>query len=256
MKKLLLLITALFLLVSVDGQILRYSNYTAPTPPEEPASNAPSFLTSDGDTELWLIASEESTITKDGSNLVNEWRDYLGSARKVVNTDENSMYYPLWTAGGVSFDGSVQYLTGAFTLTQPETVYIVFTLETYATWRYIFDGITGDVGALLTETTNNVWNAYAGTVSSGKTLSLNTAYVAAITFNGASSVYQINDDTPITGNFGSSNMGGLTLGRTMGSAGTNADVVIKEVIVRSASDSETNRNAVVTYLINEYSIPL
>jgi len=33
MKKLLLLITALFILASVEGQILRYSNYTAPTPP-------------------------------------------------------------------------------------------------------------------------------------------------------------------------------------------------------------------------------
>lgn len=34
MKKLLLLITALFILASVEGQILRYSNYTTPTPPE------------------------------------------------------------------------------------------------------------------------------------------------------------------------------------------------------------------------------
>ena len=33
MKKLLLLITALFLFASVEGQILRYSNYTAPAPP-------------------------------------------------------------------------------------------------------------------------------------------------------------------------------------------------------------------------------
>lgn len=33
MKKLLLLITGLLLLFSVEGQILRYSNYTAPTPP-------------------------------------------------------------------------------------------------------------------------------------------------------------------------------------------------------------------------------
>ena len=37
MKKLLLLITALFLLVSVEGQILRYSNYTAL--PSEGGSN-------------------------------------------------------------------------------------------------------------------------------------------------------------------------------------------------------------------------
>ena len=37
MKKLLLLITALFLLVSVDGQILRYSNYTAPGGGDEDA---------------------------------------------------------------------------------------------------------------------------------------------------------------------------------------------------------------------------
>lgn len=38
MKKLLLLITGLFILASVEGQILRYSNYTAPTPPVDSAN--------------------------------------------------------------------------------------------------------------------------------------------------------------------------------------------------------------------------
>jgi len=36
MKKLSTILIALLLLLSAEGQILRYSNYTAPTPPEEP----------------------------------------------------------------------------------------------------------------------------------------------------------------------------------------------------------------------------
>ena len=46
MKKILIFIAALFLLISVEGQILRYSNYTAPTPPEP---EEPTNMISNGD---------------------------------------------------------------------------------------------------------------------------------------------------------------------------------------------------------------
>lgn len=64
MKKLLLLITGLLLLFSVEGQILRYSNYTAPTPPEEETND---FLTN----LVAYWAFEESSGTLDDSQGSN-----------------------------------------------------------------------------------------------------------------------------------------------------------------------------------------
>ena len=62
MKKLLLLITSLFILASVEGQILRYSNYVAPTLPAEMVYNG-TFDSADG----WNTAG---TMTITGGQLV------------------------------------------------------------------------------------------------------------------------------------------------------------------------------------------
>ena len=66
MKKLLLLITGLLLLFSVEGQILRYSNYTAPIPDSNQSTNLVyngTFDSADG----WNTAG---TMTITGGQLV------------------------------------------------------------------------------------------------------------------------------------------------------------------------------------------
>ena len=66
MKKLLLLITGLLLLFSVEGQILRYSNYTAPIPDSNQSTNLVYNGTFDSD-DGWNTAG---TMTITGGQLV------------------------------------------------------------------------------------------------------------------------------------------------------------------------------------------
>lgn len=87
MKKLLLLITALFILASVEGQILRYSNYTAPAPPEEPSGG----ITDDfeaysagniGGQGNWVAVAYNFTVIDDsGNNIIRPTQ--TSSANKI-----------------------------------------------------------------------------------------------------------------------------------------------------------------------------
>lgn len=72
MKKLLLLITGLLLLFSVEGQILRYSNYTAPAPPA--ASN--DFLTNL--VAYWALEESSGTLTdsQGDADMTNDGATY------------------------------------------------------------------------------------------------------------------------------------------------------------------------------------
>lgn len=76
MKKLFLLITGLLLLFSVEGQILRYSNYTAPTPPEEPLAE---------DFEVDRYISGLSTPLHD--SVESKLRDFVVALKDSLNID-------------------------------------------------------------------------------------------------------------------------------------------------------------------------
>lgn len=89
MKRLLTFITALFLLVSLNGQILRYSNYVAP---EEPGGDGTTddfeaystgALGGNGD---WVAAMNNFTIVDDGGNNIVRPTQYLASNQVIINT--------------------------------------------------------------------------------------------------------------------------------------------------------------------------
>jgi hypothetical protein len=66
-------------------------------------------------------------------------------------------------------------------------------------------------------------------------------------FNGASSLFQINSNTAVTGNFGAGNPGGITIGADGGS-GNNSNIQVKEVLVYNVAHDTTQNAAVRTYL--------
>jgi hypothetical protein len=96
--------------------------------------------------------------------------------------------------------------------------------------------------------------AYAGAASATiNDLSLNTFGIARIVFNGANSKLIINNNTPITGNFGTSSMAGFTLGTGGGGNITlNANIQVKEIILRNVVDSPVNETNIYNYLSNKY----
>lgn len=86
MKKLLTLITALFILASVEGQILRYSNYTAPaTPPSGEGTLIDFESYSEGTLGTqgnWTAAAYNFTVIDDsGNNIIRPTQ--TSSANKI-----------------------------------------------------------------------------------------------------------------------------------------------------------------------------
>jgi len=109
MKKLSTILIALLLLLSAEGQILRYSNYTTPTPPEpEPELRGPDELW-DGHTKAWYAWDTLVSVT---SEHVTQWDDISGNDYHLLpyatdgsaGTADNR---PAWhTTDGITFDGT------------------------------------------------------------------------------------------------------------------------------------------------------
>lgn len=206
----------------------------------------------DGNTVAWydyLIG-----VTKDGSNLVSKWEDKLGSGHDLLQA--TGSYQPLWSNTGIQFDGIDDYLkTVPFTFNQPEFVYIVFKQNTHSNLDYVLDGNTVASLAFQQVTPSPDLKVYAGVLSpADSNLTLNTYGIARILANGASSKFQINDNTAWTGDLGANNMGAITLA-TRGDALANfGHICIKEAIFRKVADGSTDETNIYNYLARKYNI--
>jgi len=205
----------------------------------------------DGSTKAWFDYNQN--ITMNGSNLVSNWGDKSGSGNDLVQATETNR--PTWNSNGVLFDGVFDFMkTAPFTLVQPEFIYIVFKSVTWTDTDRIFDGNTPDSGELLQRTSTPNIKAYAGGFSSESSdLILDTYGVVRVLFNGASSTLQVNNNAQITGNFGSGNMGGFTLG-SLANNTLLGNIEVKEVIIRNVADTSQNEEIIYNYLKNKYGL--
>ena len=210
----------------------------------------PAVLT-DGSTVLWVDSKEN--ITKNGSDLVSLWGDKSGNGNDLVQATETNR--PTWNSNGILFDGVDNFMKAvAFTLVQPEFIYIVFKQVTFTSNDYILDGNTNNSGGLFQVISSPDLRAYAGSFSTiDSNLVLDTYGIARVQFNGATSTFQINEETQITGNFGTNNMGGFTLGNN-GANTVYSNIEVKEVIIRNVADSAQDEGTIYNYLADKYSI--
>jgi hypothetical protein len=220
---------------------------------------APAVI-SDGSTFGWYIASDLTTVTKDGSNKVSLWQDKLASGHDLsADITYATLFYPTWSANGITFDGVYNVLhTTAFTLNQPAFIYIVLKEPTSVLYSRFFDGYQGtDCGGVYDHTTYIQQVVGGSTDASLSALSANTWVIMRSLFNGSSSKLIVNNGTPATGagTLNSTALGGFTLG---GSAewSNSSNIVVKEVIVRAASDSSANQTLIYNYLNTKYSLGL
>jgi hypothetical protein len=187
----------------------------------------------------------------ESSGAVSQWADASGNGRHLKQAT-GAAQPALQGDGSILFDGSSDVLkTDAFTLNQPETIYLLFRQVTWTAADHIFDGVTNDLGTLNQPTAAGTPNLglFAGaSVTANPNLALNTYGAVASVINGASSSILVNATTETTGDAGASNMGGFTLG-ARGDGGLNfANIQVKEAIVYAAAHSAATRAAVIAYL--------
>lgn len=205
----------------------------------------------DGNTVAWFDSAEN--ITKDGSNLVSAWGDKSGLSHHLLQAGADAAK-PLWSANGVLFDGTSDFMKcAAFTLVQPELIYMVFKQVTWTSADYIWDGNANLSGTLIQRTATPNFALYAGGYAADNAnLALNTFGIIRALYSGAASKIIINETAPTTGTVtAGTSMGGFTLGsRSDGSSYSNIEV--KEIIIRKIADTAPNEALIYEYLKKKF----
>jgi hypothetical protein len=112
------------------------------------------------------------------------------------------------------------------------------------------DGNAADGGAILQSGVSPQIAAEAGTFSTVQSLTLSTYGILQAVFNGASSVFQIDDQTEVTGNFGAGTPNGFHLASYGDGAQLFANIRIKEMVVYSAAHNAATRTTIKTGRLN------
>ena len=205
----------------------------------------------DTNTVLW-VASDEN-VTKDGSDFVSVWGDKSGQDNDLLQAVGASQ--PLWSTDGILFDGTDDFMKAvAFTLEQPEQIYIVFKQITSTLFDRVFDGDANDSGVLSQQIAPPILELYAGSaIPTTNHLPLDAFGILRCLFNGSSSKLIVNDTAPITGDVGTADMGGFTLA-AQGSPNRFGHIQVKEVIVRKVADSASDEQFIYDYLEAKYGL--
>lgn len=181
--------------------------------------------------------------TNNTASGVKRWEDRLFGRHVIQDT---TTLRPSVSSGIVTFNN--QYLRKVFALTQPCTFYALMRQDVWNSVSVMMDGATGNSGLYQLSSSPEL-KGYAGTFSSvNSNAAINTFVAVCIVFNGASSVLRVNNTTPVTGDFGAGDAGGLTLGAT--SAGSQRGrVSFKEVTVYNIAHGTPAQDAEITRLL-------
>jgi len=195
--------------------------------------------------KLWARFNSGITITGSG---VSQWDDVSGNGNHLKQgTDTNR---PSKEAGGsILFDGVDNFLKAdAFTLAQPETIYLLGQAVSHLSGDRFFDGNTASSGEMLLSGTTPQFSIYAGAFAGNNTdLVIGADSVISVVFNGALSLDQVDNNAPVTGNAGTSNMGGFILG-AKATPSNYGNIQIKEICVFGSAHDAATRTKTIAYL--------
>jgi len=201
----------------------------------------PSELT---DLKMWTRFNQGITVTGSG---VSQWDDQSGNGNHLKQAVDSKR--PTKQPDGAILCNGIDNLlkADAFTFNQPEEIFILARQTTWAGSDRFFDGNALNSGTLQKFTATPQLRIFAGGVVGNISLTLAEWGVVTVVFNGASSLLQLNNDAPVTGDAGLSNMGGFTLGASGGDT-DHAYVEFKEVIAVDTTLDAATRTQIIAYL--------
>ncbi len=195
--------------------------------------------------ELWTRFNQGITVTGSG---VSQWDDQSGNGNHLLQgTDANRPSEEV--DGSILFNGTAHFLkAAAFTLVQPETIYILGKQVTWTADDRWIDGNANNTGVLQQAAPSPEIRIFAGAFLGNISLTLDTDGIITSVFNSTSSVIQLNNDSPVTGDAGAANMGGFILG-ARGDGTTNfSNIQVKEALIYSEAHDAATRAQVIGYL--------
>jgi hypothetical protein len=199
-------------------------------------------------------ASDGDSISE--ATGVDAWQSQVVGGHPLLQAigANQPVYDPV--AQSITFDGIAHFLkTAAFTLNQPETVYIVTNPVAWGAFDYFFSGVSPGTMILFQSGTTPAITISAGlTTASNSELAIGSDGVACTVFNGASSSIKVNNTTTTTGNAGANNAGGLTLGANATGTSNYSNIIVYEVAIYSVAHDAATQAAIIAGLTAKWGI--
>lgn len=209
----------------------------------------------------WWEAGVNYRVSGGGANDTVYWTDKTTNAR--VLTCALTIQNPSQITSGVNghaslrFDGTNNKLGLTFTNNQPCTYYVVMKQITWTDGDYIWDGKIGtNAVAIIAQRgltpelnmlSNTAWT------NDNTDLAVNTWGVVYAYYNGASSKLRINNNAATTGNPGSTNPEGFTIGSAGGGAFCS-NIEVAEILIYAGTVSSADDVLIMKYLNSKYNI--
>lgn len=218
---------------------------------------------------LWCDCSDSSTLFQDtaGTTPATANNDPVG---RINDKSGNSNNFLQGVAGSkpsvqlavqnglnvVDWDGTSDIMaTAAFTLDQPFTVFMAATLRAVGNSGAndaVMDGATFASAALLSyNVTSTQMYAGASLVSASQAV-FSSFQAATLKWKGASSLLRIDGVQLMTGNAGTQNAGGVTLGALAGGGNRWTQLRLGELIVCNVDSDAGDVTNTETYLMDKW----
>lgn len=196
-----------------------------------------------------------------GSGQSRTITDYVGATKIAtvaawsVTPDNTSTYTITATRASVFSDGAAHYMKATFTLNQPETVYLVANPVSWTAGDEFFDGNSlASMAVYQSVSTPNIFmNAGAG-VAQNANFAVGSRAVVNAVFNGAASSLKVNLNAETTGNAGTANAGGFTLGAQPAGGAGFANLQVYEALVYNTAHDAATRANVVRALMSKHGV--
>jgi len=214
--------------------------------------------------EAWYAADVSSSITIETG--VQKWADLSGKGSDLIqNVTNNQPAHGSVTLNGkptVTFDGTNDSMRVAFTLTQPFAYFGVMRFEVITGIHYLLDGRNQASGSRSGEVLVFSSNK---TLFAGSLLSLNPTPAGSMTtfnvwdylYNGSSSAVRLRKTAAtVTGNAGTNNGSGLTMGAASGASNDSSfgNCSWAELLVYSKSVPEAEADRIRKYLGTKWGL--
>lgn len=187
---------------------------------------------------------------------VSNWGDQSGNNRDWIQATATNQ--PTLTANalngysGLLFDGvdNIMSQAGVIAISQPVTVYFVMKQVGWTDNDFIF----GIPAVYVGQGWTNETYPYAGSYGHGAVLTTGTYYVITVVFNGASTLFQVNDGAAGTTNAGGAGIGTVALNIGSAGTGTYANVELVALYLHSTAHDEATRTSVINFLMTKYGL--
>lgn len=230
---------------------------------ESTAALTPSQILSSALVAHYKADSGTSTTVEDAA--ISQWDDQSGNGNHLVQaTGSKQPIYKGAVRNGlavVRFDGSDDLMADAFTLNQPCEIAAVLRYRSAPGATRTYASGSGSSTGAAWFNSSGIWNTFAGsTLNFTNTVPAPTATdwnMLLVLLNGSSSFMSYNGGLrTLTGAAGASNPGGLTVGASGASGGSQwADVDVGEIVVSNAALSTLQRSQLHGYLAGRWALP-